>query len=199
VAYPARPLLPYALALAFAATACGGAPAVPKNDAHHLVIPHTSGSPAVKTSPSAKPGAPSSAKPGATPGASSAPASGTSGTPKPGTSATPSSRPRPASDLTLKITLSKECVVPGTAQTVTVDVDLGNVRVLVDTLYADKKDGQTHGGFKVDGFADGKGHYSWTFTVLPGTPVGTATLWAAAGNDKHRAKEAKQFVVNTRC
>jgi hypothetical protein len=87
----------------------------------------------------------------------------------------------------------------GESQTVDATISMPNVVVLVDTLYDDKKDGQTHGGFKVDGKADGKGHFTFTFTVLPGTPSGGATVFLRAGNSEHRGEAEKAFIVGATC
>jgi hypothetical protein len=202
VAYSRRPLLPCALLLALATTACGltgpsaqrkpttNVPPLPKSSVSATPSASGSGTPAPGSSASAANGTP---KPGTS-------ASAGAGTPKPGTSGKPSSSPkRPVTDLKVAMTLAKTCLMPGQSQTVDVTVSMGSVAVLIDTLYEDKKDGQTHGGFKIDGHADSKGHFSYTFTVLPGTPKGGATVFVRAGNKDHRGAAEKAFIVGTVC
>jgi hypothetical protein len=80
-----------------------------------------------------------------------------------------------------------------------VHVNLPNANVIIDTLYADKKDGQAHGGFKPDGKADANGDYTLSWTVLPGTPIGPAKVFVAAGNSKHRGSTDALFRVAAVC
>lgn len=203
MAYPRRPLLPCALLLAFATTACGLAGGTSAQPKPHRVpsIPRAKTSPSTGTSgsPAAKPG--SSAPAGTSQPGSSASAGSTNGTQKPGTSGSPSAGPKGAvTDLKVTMTLLHTCLMQGQSQTVDVTVSgTTNAIVLMDTLYEDKKDGQTYGGFETDGKVDSKGHYSYTFTVLPNAPKGGATVFVRAGNTEHRGQAQKGFIVGAVC
>lgn len=201
MAYSRRPLLPCALvALALASTACGltSSNEKPKR-VFQLPDPSASGTPKATGSGTPKPG--SSAAAAGTPKPGSSTGSTSDSSARPGTSGAPSgSAPaKPVTDLTVTLALAKTCVMPGQSQTVDVTVNLPNAVVIIDTLYEDKKDGQTHGGFKPDAKADAKGHYSYTFTVLPTAPKGGATVFVRAGNREHRGEADKAFIVGAAC
>jgi hypothetical protein len=194
VAHRPRRLLAGALTLAAVAAlpACGGDKK-----------PGAAPTPATTTpSGSATAPAPSTTAtgPSATGPAGTATAPTGSGTPAPGTSAPATSPGATATPGTIKVTLAlgDACVEPGGIQRATVTTVPG-ARVVVDTLYADKKDGQTHGGIVTDGKTDAKGRWTYAWTVKVGTPPGRAYTRAAAGKDNTRGSDTKSFDVAVHC
>jgi hypothetical protein len=89
-------------------------------------------------------------------------------------------------------------VTPGGTQRADVTT-LPGALVVVDTRYSDNKDGQTHGGLKADGRADETGHFSFAWTVLPGTPTGEATTFVGTTQGARGGSAQKKFRVATTC
>jgi hypothetical protein len=100
---------------------------------------------------------------------------------------------------TVKVTLSKTCVRPGDSLTVDAMSSRPNMFLIYDTAYPDNKDGATHGGIDKDGKTDGSGHYSSTFTVDKGTPVGEASVVLSVIDGDGSAGSHKPFRVALTC
>ncbi len=167
--------------------ACGGSddPAPAAKDAAPTGAPtvavHVGGKPGTAApfpAPTATSGPASG--PTAAPGKGSGPSTATGSTPvAPPAGASPSStRPSPT-HIELNATLAKTCVRPGETQTITL-VARPNMRVLVNTGYADRQDGTVHGGRYSDGSTDASGRFSATWTVSPTAPHGDASTQVAA-------------------
>jgi hypothetical protein len=161
--------------------------------------------PAVSSGSTTPPASSPATTPGSTPSASGG---GThqSGTPRPGgsggasagTSSSATTPPATVQPITITLTLAKTCVSPGGTQRADVTTT-PNAIVVIDTRYADNKDGQTHGGLKPDGRSDATGHFTFSWTVLPGTPSGNATTYAGTGDGAHAGSADKTFRVATVC
>jgi hypothetical protein len=197
VAHRPRQLLVGALPLVLMLTACGGGK--PKADA--TPTGSMSAFPGVTESASAGPGSSSSGAPSGGPSGFT-PAPGPSGTAvSPGTSVPPASgsaspaRPAP---IDVKASVAHGCVTPGGSQRVDVTT-LPDAVVVIDTLYSDGKDGQVHGGIKPNGRADSTGHFSFAWTVLPGTPSGEAKITVATGKSGRSGSTTATFQVKTVC
>jgi hypothetical protein len=195
MAYRRRLLTPL-VAAALALTGCG----------HHgkTAAAPTGGTPTstatttASTPPASAPGS-GTAMPTA-PSSGSARPSASAGSGSHGSASPTASAPPPSiTKIAVTLTLAHPCVSPGGSQTADVTTVPGAL-VVIDTRYSDNKDGQIHGGIKPDGKADAKGHFSYTWTVLPGTPSGKATTFAGAGASGGRGGSAqKDFRVATLC
>lgn len=162
---------------------------------------------------SGSPTASESATPSATgssgaPAPSGGPSGSATGTRAPGSSGgatTPGTHPSPSAPassppplIPVKLTLAHSCVRPGGTQVASVST-LPGALVVLDTKYSDNKDGSVHGGLKSDGKADDGGHFSFTWTVLPGTPTGEATTYAASATKERKGYDTKKFTVALTC
>jgi hypothetical protein len=90
------------------------------------------------------------------------------------------------------------CVAPGGAQKLEIHT-APNATVVIDTLYADGKDGKTHGGLKPDGKANRTGLFLYSFIVMEGTPPGPATLYVIVKKDDRAAQKQGAFQVGLAC
>jgi hypothetical protein len=150
------------------------------------------------TDASPQPVASSTASSGATPvqtgaGGTATPAS--SGGPGPAGS-TPSPTPS-ATRITLKIVI-KPCVQPGQTQVLTFHAR-PNMNVVVNTRYADNKDGQAHGGFDYGHATDSRGDYRLSWVVDPATPIGPADSLVGAIDEVGTGNGRGDFRVALRC
>ena len=200
MAYRPRRLLLAAIALTLTATAtaCGG-DGKPKAGSTPSGTPAVTGTPSASGSASASASASAGTKPGSgTSGAPSGSASAATGG-KPGASTAPGSKPTTGSSnqLFLTLRLAQLCVVPGQEQSAAIRT-VPNADFLIDTVYSDKKEGTVHGGFKRDK-ADKDGKYTYTWTVLPGTPPGDAWTIIRAAKDGKRGQAVKRFRVAAIC
>jgi hypothetical protein len=192
VAHRPRRLITVALALLIGATACAsndpkknGVPAIDlRNVKSSTPTPSSSGGPGA--SGSAGPNASGSASTGPSGAASTGP----SGSARPSASAS-------AKKLSLVMQIVNTCVKPGGSQTVNVTTSPG-ATVATDTLYADKKEGRTHGGAGY-GPTDAKGKYSFTWTVRLGTPEGKTVTFVKALKDEARASSSGRWLVSASC
>ena len=79
----------------------------------------------------------------------------------------------------MTVTLGATCVTPGGTQRVVVDT-LPHAYLAYDNLYADRRDGSTHGGIDGRARSDARGHFEATWLVSPGAPLGDVRLDVAA-------------------
>ena len=100
--------------------------------------------------------------------------------------------------MTLKVTLSAYCVTPGGTETLSFHAR-PKMGVVLDTRYADNKDGQAHGGFDYQHFTDAAGDYRFTWTVDPFAPVGPADSLLGAVDRYGRANGRADFRVAHSC
>jgi hypothetical protein len=148
----------------------------------------------------------SAASASASASAASASASGHPGTSAPtshgtaATSAPPATTTAPGGGIMpLTMALAHACVSPGGTQRVDIaGADPGSL-IAVDTTYSDGKEGKTHGGLKPDGQVNSQGKFTYSWTVLPGTPSGTATTFAGAAKGQRHGSVNKMFEVKTVC
>ena len=98
----------------------------------------------------------------------------------------------------LDATLSADCVTPGAPITLTAHGRPG-MQVLVNTLYADGKDGHVHGGFENRRRTGASGAYTLTWTLPAGAPVGDASVQAAAVDTSGSASHRLTFRIATDC
>jgi hypothetical protein len=100
--------------------------------------------------------------------------------------------------MTLKLVVSARCVVPGARQTLSFHAR-PRMNVVLDTRYADDKDGQVHGGFDYNHFTDAAGDYRLSWIVDPLTPVGPADSLVGAVDRYGRANGRVEFRVARSC
>lgn len=192
-----------AVAAAALLAACGGsdkpapkASAASSAPAVNIVI---DGTPTAGPSGAAGTGGSGTTAPGSSPGTTSAPGGGDvpGSSPADGTSATPSTAPS-KTHIELDATLSKTCVRPGDSQTLTIKAR-PRMRVLVNTGYADGKEGSVHGGRFTDGSTDANGVYTVTWLVSPAAPPGEAATNTAAVDDFGTGTKRLPFRVAAVC
>jgi hypothetical protein len=156
-----------------------------------------SGTPAASGSATGGPGAT------ATPTGGSTATSGTGTTPastptRPAGTASPSTKPSPTA-IFLNATLSKTCVRPGGTQSLTMRAR-PNMKVIVNTSYADGKDGSTYGGrFTKDQFTDANGRYTVSWTVALTAPQGDAATSVGAVDESGTGYRRLPFRVAATC
>jgi hypothetical protein len=94
--------------------------------------------------------------------------------------------------------VEQACVAPDGVQKLEIRT-APNAAVAIDTLYADYKDGRTHGGAKPHGQANGSGLFIYSFIVLKGTPPGPATIYVIAKKGDSTAQKQGGFQVRVAC
>jgi hypothetical protein len=197
VAHHPHRLLVTGLTLALAATACS----------HHKKDPGAL--PTADVTPSVTASVPSGSASASASGTSSSPgSSGSATTPASSASGVPATSARashpgsssasPDNRMTVTITLAHPCVTAGGEQTAEITALPGSILV-IDTVYADGKEGQTHGGLNSNARTDSKGHLTYSWTVLPGTPAGKATTYTAATHERKQGNASASFEVKTVC
>lgn len=166
------------LLLLVAACSGGGHPAASSSNASNA--PAANSGAVASSTPTAGKRQSNSAPAASAPAAakSSAPAA-SSGSANPSGSPTPHASP---TEIPLNASLAKQCVVPGSEQTLTIN-SRPRMSVIFDTLYPDQKDGQAYGGIDAHGRTNDGGSYLKTWTVSPAAPTGTAKVNAAAITD----------------
>jgi hypothetical protein len=186
-----RPRRPAVVALALlAATACGhhGSAKTPMASA-------TSGGPSATASRTA---GQSGQATGSSPGTSGAPAASSgAAAPSGGSSRAPSASDPASPGTAVTVKVRNLCVQPGGTQTADVRTAPG-ADVHVDTIYADNKEGTTHGGLG-NGTADASGRYAFTWTVRLGTPEGKANTLARATKYGVSGTAFARFLVSLHC
>lgn len=154
------------------------------------------------------PGASTSGSATPAPGTTSAPAgsqttSGPSRTGEPATSGSAGSGTSPTTQpnarTTVQVTLSKTCVRPGDAMTLTATASRPNMTLIFDTSYPDGKDGQVHGGIEKNGKTDSSGHYTSTWTVDRTTPPGDAAVLLSVIDGQGNAGSRTPFRIALAC
>lgn len=127
-------------------------------------------------------------------GASSAPTGGATASPGGGTSASAT----PPRHITLNAKLSKTCVKPGDAMTITMTAR-PKMDVIFNTRYPEGKEGKEFGGFESNGLTDEKGFYTKTWTVSPAVTPGEAAVLIAAVDKQGSGNNRLPFRVALSC
>lgn len=145
-------------------------------------------------SPDATPSASASATPTAPPSGGHSAAPGST-TPKPRASS--GNQPAPAPSDFLIASVTKPCITPGQTQELDVQTWPSSL-IAYNTLYADGKSGFQYGGEGADQ-VDSKGYFTATWTIIPTTPRGDATidLTVNAGQDKQATGSVKFRVAGS--
>lgn len=92
----------------------------------------------------------------------------------------------------------KPCVRVGDTQVLSFHARPG-MSVVVDTRYADGRDGQVYGGFDYQHKTDAHGNYSLSWLVKPGTPPGAADSLVGAVDETGSGNGRGDFRVAGSC
>lgn len=164
--------------------------------------PQATGTAAASGAPTTGAGATSAPRTGgsAVPGASTTPGTNGQGTAtSPGTAPSASASP---TVIILNATLSKTCVRPGDALTLTLHAR-PKMHIVYNSGYADGQDGTVHGGkggeHGANDFTDANGFWSTTWRLDPTTPIGEAHTTIAAVDNTGSGYKRLPFRVAASC
>lgn len=92
----------------------------------------------------------------------------------------------------------KPCVQRGQTQTMSIHVR-PNMGVVVDTRYADGKDGQAYGGIDYGHKSDAHGDYHFSWLVSPVAPLGQADTLVGVVDQQGTGNGRQAFRVALKC
>jgi hypothetical protein len=106
--------------------------------------------------------------------------------------------PGAPSSAPLRVLLGAACVTPGGEQRLDVETTPGAF-VAYDSLYADGRDGQVHGGADGRARTDPAGRLTATWRVAPDTPLGAVRVDVGASATGGSAVMTASYRLAARC